>query len=73
MVEAPLDLIGTTEAAQILQKDDATVRRWVISGRLRVAMRLPGRTGARLFHRADVEALAAEATAAAAGPVERSA
>lgn len=55
-----LDLIGTAEAARILgYVDKSTITRWVQDGRLNVAHRQPGRNGALLFKRSDVEALAA--------------
>ena len=48
-------LIGSARAAQMLSVDRATFNRWVKAGRL-----TPALTGARLFDRRDVEALAAE-------------
>lgn len=51
-------LVTTAQAAEILGKPIGTVNRWVIEGRLPTAAQLPGRTGARLYRRADVEALA---------------
>lgn len=59
------DLIGSVEAAEILGVDVSTVSRWVTGDRRRtrrltVALRLPGKTGAKLFRRTDVEALANE-------------
>lgn len=59
-------LIGSKEAAEILGVDAATVSRWSSellkpeARRLTVALRLPGQTGAKLFRRSEVEALAAE-------------
>ena len=52
-------LIGTTEAAQLLGVDKTTLTRWVAAGRIHVAARLPKTNGALLFHRDDIEALAA--------------
>lgn len=52
------DLIGSAESARIAGVNVATVNRWAASGVLPVAARLPGRTGARLFRRRDVERLA---------------
>lgn len=52
------DLISTSEAARILGRPVATVNRWATEGRLAVALKLPGETGARLYRRVDVEALA---------------
>jgi hypothetical protein len=63
------DLIGSTEAAEILGVDGSTLSRWTDeklkpeARRLTVAFRLPGPTGAKLFRRSDVEALAAELAA----------
>lgn len=59
-------LIGTTEAAQICGVERSTFFRWVQLGRVPVAQRLPGRTGALLFDRAEVEKLAATITDKAA-------
>jgi excisionase family DNA binding protein len=50
------DLIGTAEACEILGKDRATVTRWVEKGKL-TSHKMPGRTGAHLFDRQEVEAL----------------
>jgi len=44
----------------MLSVDRATFNRWVKAGRLTPALTMPGLTGARLFDRRDVEALAAE-------------
>lgn len=47
-------------AAQVAERKGVTVRtvaRWVESGKLPVAHRLPGKTGALLFDPADVDAL----------------
>lgn len=66
-----LDLIGQTEAAEILGVDPATVSRWSSellkpeARKLQVVHRLPGKTGAKLFRRSDVEALAAQLAEAA--------
>jgi predicted site-specific integrase-resolvase len=52
------DLIGATESGRILNVDKTTLTRWVASGRLVVAHKLPGRNGAYLFRRGDINALA---------------
>jgi excisionase family DNA binding protein len=52
------DLIGTKEAAQLLGVSLPTVKRMAKAGTLTVAVKMPGDTGAYLFHRVDVEALA---------------
>ena len=54
---APDDLIGTAEAAELLGKPITTINRMALNGRLPVAVQMPGRTGARLYRRADVLAL----------------
>ena len=56
--------LGTAEAAQILGIEVRTVHRMVADGRLRPAMKLPGKTGAYVFARVEVERLAAERRAA---------
>lgn len=59
-----LDLVPTAEVARIAKVDVTTVNRWAKSGRLPVAIKAPGRTGANLYRRADVEALLEPASAA---------
>lgn len=57
--------IGSREACQILQNiDRATLSRWVKDGKLPLAGKLPGKNGAMLFNRDDVERLAHELAAA---------
>lgn len=53
------DYLGSAEAARLLGVDRATFNRWVKAGRLAPAHTMQGKTGARLFDRRDVEALAA--------------
>ena len=60
------DLIGSTETGQILGKTPRTVQRMVTAGILVPVVTLPGKTGAHLFKRAEVEALAAEREKASA-------
>lgn len=57
-------LIPTAEVATVLAVDVRTVHRLVTSGRLPVALKVPGKTGAYLFDPADVDRLAAERAAA---------
>ena len=53
----PETTITTAEAAEILGKTVATVNRLVLIGRLTPARKLPGKTGAYLFNRKDIERL----------------
>lgn len=57
---AKLDLIGTGEACDILGVHQATLLRWLDAGKIRHAGKLPPKNGAYLWHRGDVERLAAE-------------
>lgn len=50
------DLLTAAETAQRLNVDRSVVLKLANSGRLPVAMKLPGRTGAYLFDPADVDA-----------------
>lgn len=52
--DALADLIPTSEVAALANVDVATVNRWARAGRLRVAVKGPGRTGPNLYSRADV-------------------
>jgi Helix-turn-helix domain len=56
--------LTTAVVAALVGVDVATVNRWAKSGRLRVAVKLPGVRGPNLYRRADVDALLAEAGAA---------
>lgn len=51
------DLLTTAQVATILERPIATVNRWAVEGKLPVAHKLPGRTGANLYRRDDVDAL----------------
>ena len=51
-------LVGSIEAARILSINRATFNRWAASGRVPIAINLDGLTGAKLYERADIEALA---------------
>lgn len=55
MATEPLDLVGTAEAAQILGIERSTLSRWIQLGHLAPAQKLPGKTGAHLFRRSDLE------------------
>lgn len=62
----PENLIGTAEAARILDKSNRTVHRLVDSGLLVPALVAPGGfKGTFLFRRSDVERIKAEREAAA--------
>lgn len=63
--QPPQDLVGTAEVCRLLEVNPATVGRWAASKKLPPAHKLPGKNGAYLFHRADVEKLAAEKAKAA--------
>lgn len=58
-----LDLIGSSEAAALLDVHVATIARWAADGTLPVAARLTGKTNPLLFHRTDVQRIAAERAA----------
>lgn len=57
------NLIGAAEAARLLKCSRATVQRRALAGTLPIAHRGPGRTGAYLFDRAEIQAVAAERAA----------
>lgn len=61
----PEGMVGSREACQILVIDKSTLSRWAADGTLTPAMKLPGRNGAFLFHRADVDQLARQRQATA--------
>lgn len=50
-------IIGTAEAADLLGWSIAKVKREAKTGRIPVHSKLPGRTGAYLFQRSDLEAV----------------
>lgn len=60
----PGELITTAQAAEILRYTVAWVNKQAATGRLPVAQKLPGLTGAYLFRRDDIERIAAERIAA---------
>ena len=60
------DLIGSAEAAEVCGVDRATFNRWVVAGEIEPAVAMPGRTGARMFERADVERIRDERLGASA-------
>ena len=62
--QSPPDWIGSAEVARKLKISQVTVARWVASGQIEPVHKLPGKNGAYLFRRADVDALAAERASA---------
>lgn len=56
------DLIGAKEAAIIAHLDVRQIHRRVERGELKPALKLPGATGAYLFHEKDVRALVKDAS-----------
>lgn len=56
------DLLTSVETAHMLGIDRSTLTRWVQSGRIAPAMKLPGKRGPALFSPEAVEALAAQLT-----------
>lgn len=59
-MEPSPSLLGTAEAATRIGIERSTLTRWVAAGRIKVAAKLPGRTGAVLFTRDEVERVAKE-------------
>ena len=67
MHNAPTDEITAREALEVLgYSDPSTISRYVALGVLSASRKLPGKTGARLFWRRDVERLRDEQAAKAA-------
>lgn len=60
----PEPFVGAAEACQLLEIHAATLGRWVKNGALTPAHKLPGKNGAYLFNRSDVENLARERASA---------
>ena len=59
-----MDLMSTAEAADRLGISIATLNRWAKNGAVAPIVQAPGRTGARMFRREDIEALAEKRGAA---------
>lgn len=70
-METGTDLVGSSESCRILDVHPATLTRWVAGGTLTPAHKLPGKNGAFLFHRADIERIAEEKRAQAAAETAR--
>lgn len=64
-MEDRLDLLSTAEAADMIGVAVATINRWAAKGKLPIAHKLPGDTGAHLYDRSDVEVLLADQGSAA--------
>jgi hypothetical protein len=58
MLKKPHELITATEVAKIIGRDLRTVQRQATAGTLPIVSKLPGATGAFLFDRDVIEALA---------------
>ena len=63
---ANANLIGSATACQTLDIDKSTLSRWVKSGVITPAVKLPGKNGAMLFDPQDVNALCLDRGAARA-------
>lgn len=55
-MQTSLELIGSREACRILDRDRATLTRYVKDGKLSAVGKLSGQNGAYVFERATVEA-----------------
>jgi hypothetical protein len=53
-------LVGAAEAAEILAIGRSAVNKFAATGVLKTAVKMPGRTGARLFTTAELERFRAE-------------
>ncbi|HPU40182.1 MAG TPA: helix-turn-helix domain-containing protein [Microthrixaceae bacterium] len=53
------ELLGTVEAAEVIGCERSTLSRWITAGRIAPLKKLPGRNGAVLFSRAEVDRVAA--------------
>lgn len=60
------DLVGSIVICEQLGISRSTLTRWVNNGTAQPAMRLPGKTGAYLFTRTEVERLATQHSSSAA-------
>lgn len=63
MRKAEDDFLTTAQVAEILNYTIPWVNKLAATGRLPVAQKLPGRTGAYLFNRAEIERVASERAA----------
>lgn len=62
----PGEFVGTAESSRILGVHVVTLTRWVAEHQLIPAHKLPGKNGAYVFRRADIERIAAERAEASA-------
>lgn len=69
-----MDLIGTAQAAEVIGVDRSTLSHWIAKGRISPVQKLPGKTGALLFARSEVERVRDEyaAEAVSGWPADRS-
>lgn len=58
-------LVSTKQVSELLRVDVRTVHRMAQSGLLPSALKIPGKTGAWMFDRTDVDRIAAQRSAAA--------
>lgn len=73
MRAVPDKLLATVEVAERLGVERSVLTRWVQLGKITVAHRLPGKTGAMLFDPVEVDRVAAELAAEQAEQIEASA
>lgn len=64
-MHSPTDLVGTAEICRSLEVNPATVSRWVKTKKIHPVHRLPGKNGAFLFTRAELDRFTSERAAAA--------
>lgn len=57
------ELLSTKAVADLLGTTPATINRWANEKRITPAVEMPGKTGARLYRRRDVDALLAKGAA----------
>lgn len=62
----PNELLTSAETCEALSIDRSTLSRWVASGRIQTAFKMPGRTGGFLFAPTEVERVKAELRSASA-------
>lgn len=63
LMHIPPNLVASAEVCAELNMDRSTLSRWVSAGKIAPAMKMPGRNGAMLFNRSDIERLKTGAAA----------